>query len=203
VTNEQFAQFVFTANYNSDHGGQDEANRPVDDVNWYDAMAYCHWLNDLARGELKNLTVRLPTEAEWEKAARGRLSPAASEGDRAGAREWPWGNEFDKDKCNCHESGLGRTTPVGAYSPQGDSPYGAADMAGNVWEWCHSLYEPYPYQVNDGRESESDSDCRVVRGGGYTDVRASMRCVSRDRIDPHLSYGGLGFRVVIAPPLPE
>ena len=70
------------------------------------------------------------------------------------AYEWPWGNEFDESQCDLDERGRWGTTPVGAYSPQGDSPYGCADMAGNVWEWTHTLFMPYPYRADDGREDE-------------------------------------------------
>jgi formylglycine-generating enzyme required for sulfatase activity len=67
-------------------------------------------------------------------------------------RLYPWGGKFDNSKCNTDASGVGDTTPVGKFSPRGDSPYGVADMAGNVWEWCNSLNNPYPYNAKDGRE---------------------------------------------------
>jgi formylglycine-generating enzyme required for sulfatase activity len=157
VTNEQFAKFVEEAAYKFgwEKNWKKKANHPVVKVSWSEAMAYGRWLNEALHGEIKDLQLRLPTEAEWEKAARGEYG-----------NEWPWGNEFDPHKCNSSERRQGGTTPVGAYSPQGDSPYGAADMAGNVWEWCHSLYQPYPYMVDDGRESENENaGDRVLRGG--------------------------------------
>ncbi|MBI1930893.1 formylglycine-generating enzyme family protein [Candidatus Poribacteria bacterium] len=88
-------------------------DHPIVDVTWYDAAAYCQWAG-----------VALPTEAQWEKAARG-----------TDGRIWPWGNEWDKSKCNSYESGIEKTSPVGSY-PSGASPYGLMDMAGNVLEWC-------------------------------------------------------------------
>ena len=113
-------------------GWEKKKDHPVTYVKWTEAMAYCQWLNQILNSEFtrsgQNLILRLPTEAEWEKAARG-----------IDGLEYPWGNTFDKNKCNTSESGKGGTTPVGLYSPQGNSPYGCADMAGNVWEWTHSL----------------------------------------------------------------
>jgi toxoflavin biosynthesis protein ToxD len=200
VTNEQFAKFVASAQYPFDQGDwQKKANHPVVNVTWHDAMAYCQWLNDTLRSELKDRTLRLPTEAEWEKAARGGLSSVADEGDTEGAREWPWGNEFYQNKCNSSEGGKGGTTPVGAYSPRGDSLYDAADMAGNVWEWCHSLYMPYPYEANDGRENETGSASRVSRGGSWADTKKYARCAYRETNVPTYSGEFNGFRVVVSP----
>jgi formylglycine-generating enzyme required for sulfatase activity len=151
-------------------------------------MAYCQWLNSLLKAELPSgLVLRLPTEAEWEKAARG-----------IDGLEYPWGNQFDKNKCNSGESKKGETTSVGIYSPQGDSPYGCADMAGNVWEWSHSAYKSYPYNVNDGREDEQKDVSRVLRGGSYFDEGSNLRCAFRFRLAPFDGDDYLGFRVVVS-----
>ncbi len=156
-------------------------------------MDYCMWLNNLLKGKLpQGLFLRLPTEAEWEKAARG-----------TDGREWPWGNEFDKSKCNSEESGKFGPTPVGLYSPQGDSIYGAADMAGNIWEWCHTLHKSYPYKANDGREDEHSFAPPVLRGGTFFNSARLARCAFR-HWDGLTSRGiNYGFRVVVAPPIPE
>ena len=140
-----------------------KAEHPVVQVTWQDAQAYCQWLNQAHGGELpEGWVFRLPTEAEWEKAGRGEYG-----------QEWPWGNEFDPKKCNSSEGGANGTTPVGAYSPQGDSPYGAADMVGNVWEWTHTLYRNYPYQAKDGRKSKQGTNARVLRGGSFTTIEGT------------------------------
>lgn len=172
---------------------QRKKDHPVVLVLWKDAMAYCQWLNNLLKGELPaGLALRLPTEAEWEKAARG-----------TNGLEYPWGNQFDKNKCNTDEGGKGDTTSVGLYSPQGDSPYGCADMSGNVWEWTHSLFTPYPYQVNDGREDEKASGARALRGGSFFDNVRRARCAFRyGYVSPNGNlYYNRGFRVVASPVL--
>jgi formylglycine-generating enzyme required for sulfatase activity len=116
------------------------------------------------------------------------------------ALEYPWGNEFDKAKCNSSEGGKGNTTPVGLYSPQGDSPYGCADMSGNVWEWTHSLKKEYPYKVNDGREDESVNARRVLRGGSFNGNERDARCAFRNDYIYIFSYL-VGFRVCASPNL--
>ena len=194
-------------------------DHPVTYVKWTDAMDYCRWMNNLLKGELPSgLVLRLPTEAEWEKAARWKPSPSGSptgvlregQGDALNLSkgegesfEWPWGNEFHKNKCNSSEGGRGGTTPVGLYSPQGDSPFSCADMVGNVWEWTHSLFKPYPYKVNDGREDEKASGGRVLRGGSFGDDKRYNCCACRynGRIDGLFSF--IGFREVMAPPISD
>lgn len=181
------------------------ANHPAHDVSWHDARAYCAWLTQEWRQAGKiaaNEEVRLPTEAEWEKAA------SWEPGGKGRKREFPWGDEWDVAKCNTSESGLGTTSPVGMY-PKGASPYGCLDMAGNVWQWTSSLWgkdlmEPefkYPYDPRDGRENleVGDNVRRVLRGGAFRDVRLAARCACRDRYYPHLSPRSSGFRVVVSP----
>jgi len=215
VTNDRFAEFVKATQYvtqaekEGGHSGmtfvkgfdwqhphgpesnlKDKGDHPVVQVSWHDAVEYCKWLGAKLRGAIGTLVVRLPTEAEWEKAARGEYG-----------NEWPWGNKFDPTRCRTSESSSELTIPVGTYSPQGDSPYGVADMIGNVWEWCHSLSRPYPYKTDDGREDESGSDLRVVRGGVQDCYYRHGRCACRDDFPPDFRAFHFGFRVVVAPQL--
>lgn len=169
---------------------EDKADHPVVQVSWDDTMAYCKWFNESFKSELGDLLLRLPTEAEWEKAARG-----------AYGNEWPWGNEFDLSKCNSAEGKKGDTTPVGAYSSAGgDSPYFCADMVGNVWEWTHSRFVKYPYHAKDGREDEASRDSRVLRGGSFLNHRYYARCAYRDNYTPDDRYYFIGFRVCVSSP---
>lgn len=192
VTNEQYDLFVQFQN--GEHPVSDWKNKkdhPVVRVSWNDAQAYCKWLNDTHGYELpQGFVFRLPTEAEWEKAARGEFG-----------FEWPWGNEFDENKCNSLEGGKNGTTPVGAYSPAGDSPYGAADMVGNVWEWTQSLFKGYPYQAGDGREDLKASGIRVLRGGSFSYNHGFARCAYRNVNPIYNPFDSRGFRVVASPAL--
>lgn len=162
-------------------------------IGWNDAITYCQWSNNLFKDELPSgVVLRLPTEAEWEKAARG-----------TDGRLYPWGEKFEQYRCNTQESALQATSPVDSYSPQGDSPYGVADMCGNVWQWTRSLFKQYPYGPDDGRENLKTPGYRVFRGSAFSVSAKDARITSR--ISFHTNEGGgLGsFRVCLAPPLPE
>jgi formylglycine-generating enzyme required for sulfatase activity len=150
---------------------------PVVNVSWKDAVDYAAWLARTT-GQLW----RLPTEAEWEKVARG-----------TDGRLYPWGDSFDMSRCNTNESKIGTTTPVGAY-PGGASPYGAQDLAGNVWEWTSSLFRPYPYRQNDGRERLDSTEHCVVRGGSWY-VDATYARAARRGVGWPDSLFDAGFRV--------
>jgi formylglycine-generating enzyme required for sulfatase activity len=170
-------------------------------VSWYDALAYCRWLTQQIWEDVgENFIIRLPTEAEWEKAARGPLpSPLGrGAGGEGGGRIYPWGDEWDPAKCNTRESGIGGTTPVGQYSPAGDSPYGCADMAGNVWEWTGSVYKPYPFDSSDDPDLPfvPGADHRVLRGGSFFNRHAAARCTAR--IGQRYKDWDYGFRVVLS-----
>ncbi len=146
---------------------QQHPDHPVVRVSWQDAQKYVQWLAGVT-GQLW----RLPTEAEWEKAARG-----------TDGRIYPWGNQWDKARANTRDGGPIETTPVGAYAAKGDaSPYGCHDMAGNVWEWTHTAwYDQPPYDIN---KYENDSDNRrVLRGGSWDYIPQYARAACRDRSD--------------------
>jgi len=175
VTSIQYMAFVKAGGKCPRHWENDKIpagkeHHPVVEVSWYDAVAYCDWLSEVT-GKL----YRLPTEQEWEKAARG-----------TDGRKWPWGNEWQDGLCNTLESGIKDTTPVGRYSPQGDSPYGLQDMAGNVWEWTASWYDEKRMR-------------RVLRGGGWDFSQDFARCACRDHDSPDLSNYVVGFRCCVAP----
>ncbi|MEI2610513.1 MAG: SUMF1/EgtB/PvdO family nonheme iron enzyme [Candidatus Promineifilaceae bacterium] len=172
VTNEQYGQFIKAGGYKEkrwwmDAGWQAQqegkwveprfwgdakwngSQQPVVGVSWYEAMAFCAWA-----AEVTGERIRLPTEAEWEKAARD-----------PDGRPFPWGEaEPDEKLCNFYRK-VGQTTPVGQYSPLGDSPYGVADMAGNVWDWTAEWFKPYP--GNNKPDEAYGETYRVGRGGSW------------------------------------
>ena len=144
-------------------------DHPVVYVSFYDAVAYCNWRTKIDK---EGFEYRLPTEKEWEQAAQG-----------PDGRIYPWGDEFDKNKCNTYESGIGDTTPVDKY-PEGRSPYGCYDMAGNVWEWIDSWY--------DKKET-----AKVLRGGSWDDfAQERARCANRYGGFPGFRFSVMGFRCV-------
>ncbi|MBO9333248.1 MAG: SUMF1/EgtB/PvdO family nonheme iron enzyme [Roseiflexus sp.] len=156
-------------------------NCPVTDVSWEDARHFCRWLSNLMA-----TPYRLPTEAEWEYAARG------SDG-----RRFPWGNEWDPTRANTRDGGPGIVTPVGSY-PSGASPWGCLDMAGNVWEWTASLDAPYPYRSDDGREDPNAPGRRILRGGSFANPHGFARCACRFRLAPTVRNEFLGFRLAFS-----
>jgi formylglycine-generating enzyme required for sulfatase activity len=172
--------------------------KPITGVNWYDAWSYCEWLSELlkARRMLSFTEVlRLPSEAEWEKAARG-----------SSGRIFPWGNRFEAHRCNSRSSGLNEVVEIGRFAPQGDSPCGAVDMSGNVWEWTMSLWGEsghtpefgYPYDPFDGRENcdAPETIRRIIRGGAFYYFDECVRTATRNIMLPTMHHSGGGFRIV-------
>lgn len=195
VTNAQFAEFLNAVRvpagsprrYDYDdadarihrHGGRYRAdlgfeNHPVMEVLWSGALAYC-----------RTLGKRLPSEAEWEKAARG-----------TNARRYPWGRAAPDRRRAQFAAGWNETTPVDAH-PAGASPYGVRDMSGNAWEWVASAYRPYPYRADDGREDSSPGPVRGTRGGGHDSPAEEITTTQRGRTlsrNPASGHHNIGFR---------
>ena len=169
-------------------------DHPVVNVSWQDAQAYLKWLRE-ASGEPD---WRLPTEAEWEKAAR--WDPRAN-----ASRIYPWGDSFDTNRCNTRESGIGHATPVGSYPASderrsGASLWGSEELAGNVWEWTSSLLEPYPYARTDGREAPDSIENRARRGGSWYNNARNARAACRLDLRPDNRSRNCGFRLALSRP---
>jgi formylglycine-generating enzyme required for sulfatase activity len=231
ITVAQFRVFVESSGYSraTERCLEGLENHPVRYVSWHDARAFCAWLADRwgERGWLpEGCTVRLPTEAEWEKGARGGVSLPKSfvvlkpdmlvrkaediefRENLESRRAYPWGEEAGTERANYGETGIG-TTSAGGCFPDGRSPYGLEDLSGNVWEWTRSLWgedwrKPtftYPYDPSDGREDVNAGDdvLRVLRGGAFGGAPNNVRCAFRSWSRPYSRDSGLGFRVVVSP----
>ena len=164
-------------------------NHPVTFMTWGDALAYAAWLT-----ERTGQPWRLPSEAEWEKAACWNPHTGAT-------TLYPWGASFDESYCNTYSGGISGTLAVGMY-PHGGSPCGAQDMSGNVYEWTHSRFAPYPYSIHDGREDESVAGKRTIRGGSWASHDEHATAVYRKKHDTHeiFSVPVIGFRLVLGDP---
>jgi serine/threonine protein kinase len=193
ITNAQYALFIKATGYQAPshfeagRPPKGKESHPVVNVNWYEALAYCEWLS-----KMTGKSITLPSEAEWEKAARGDKDK----------RTYPWGDEFDALRCNTDELGLDDTSPVGIFL-EGASPYGVLDMNGNVWEWTRSFgydVSKYPYDPKDGREDLSRKDVtRALRGDSFYGDVDCARCAFRDQDYPNNMSEGRGVRVVLSP----
>ena len=154
------------------------ANVARTNVSWYESVAFCHWLNYHLGTSFE---IMLPTEQQWQRAAQGDDN-----------REYPWGDEFDPRCCNSNQSGIGKPTPVTQY-PNGASPFGVFDMAGNVWEWCLTRWG------DDSTAAEGDLP-RVVRGGAFSYHPDYSQATYRFNFNPSFRNPFGGFRVVWIPP---
>lgn len=198
VTNQEYARFLADEpgcpppRYWHDPRFNNPA-QPVVGVTWHDASAYCGWLSErLALAGLlpAGMTVRLPLEVEWEKAASWDTR-------RRAKRRYPWGEEWSSARANTAEArGAWVTAPVGCY-PEGVSPFGAHDMIGNVWEWMASVYASYPGSAAPFHEPKS----YVLRGSSCVSLPKEARCTYRSRLPADYWRYHLGFRVVVASPL--
>jgi formylglycine-generating enzyme required for sulfatase activity len=193
ITNREYQAFVSDIGYtpphdwNGDQFPAEKGSHPVVNVSWNDATAYCKWLSEKTKKQY-----RLPTEAEWEKAARGEIGFI-----------YPWGNEFDLQKANTSEANNGGTSEVGRFSPQGDSPYGCADMVGNVWEWCNDWlnedeYEKRVDKIVKNPHGPPTGTYHILRGGSFNFNCIGSRCAIRESADPYVSVNNNGFRVALS-----
>ncbi len=183
VTNTEYQEFILDTNHRVPRQWigfsypEEMGNHPVTEVSLADAFAFCTWLSKKTGN-----TYQLPTEAQWERAARGD-----------DGRMYPWGNDFDPWRCNTKESGKAGTTWILSYSPSGDSPWGVSDMAGNVMEWTCSTMQPYPFLH---QPPQAERENVIVRGGSWYYSRRLARCASRETVLSTLTSPAIGFRVV-------
>ena len=189
VTNKEYYKFLMQTGHRLPQFWTDfrhpaeYGNHPVAGVSYADCLMYCDWINSET-----NSNYRLPTETEWEKAARG-----------TDGRMYPWGNKFEKWRCNTAESNRAETSSVGIFSPSGDSPWGVCDIAGNVFEWTMSAYAPYPIEENPLPNPKKPDENIVIRGGGWYYSRKLVRCAAREVVIPTFVSPVLGFRLAKTP----
>jgi formylglycine-generating enzyme required for sulfatase activity len=203
ITHQQQAEFLTLASWSEDEFEQwlakkypdvrqtqphfwhdqlyNHPTQPVVGVCWYEAQAYLSWLSNQSGNFF-----RLPSEVEWEIAARGPEF-----------RCHAFSKQFHIGCANTADTHLRRTSPVGIF-PKGDTPDGVVDLAGNIYEWTSSLYRPYPYNPSDGREAHDEKGRRVMRGGAWIDTRASLRAAFRGHAPPADRLPFLGFRVSVS-----
>ncbi|MEO0562576.1 MAG: SUMF1/EgtB/PvdO family nonheme iron enzyme [Chloroflexota bacterium] len=210
ITNTQFMQFIHANGYNTEEWWtaagwqqrthydwteprfwQDDtwnlADHPVVGVSWYEAIAYCRWLDNqsmeprpVASGHCR---IVLPTEQQWQYAAQG-----------ADGRHYPWGNQWNSAMCNnnVNRQGVEKTTPVTQFKGKSDSPFGVIDMAGNAWEWCLTEY-------SSGNNRVDGVEARVIRGGGWLNNEPDdFYCAERVKMDPTQRTNYRGFRICLA-----
>jgi formylglycine-generating enzyme required for sulfatase activity len=207
-------------------------NHPVVGITWYEALAFSRWLNEVCQNKNwreAKISVQLPSEVEWEKAARGgeeipqshiitaiseirtnaRLSAQAGPNEQRKRndklqRQYPWDDNPDPNRANYADTGINATSAVGCF-PGGASPYGCEEMSGNVWEWTRSLWENYPYPTDAKERAKRENleaprdKGRVWRGGAFYSDDRFVRCAARDRNYPYNWDYRLGFRVAVLP----
>jgi formylglycine-generating enzyme required for sulfatase activity len=203
VTVAQFAAFVEAAKFDLENADalRDLPTRPVRWVNWHDALAYCEWLNGmlavaltlakhpLARLRERDWSVSLPSELEWEVAARGGLRD----------QTYSWEGDSDPNQANYEDSGIKDTSAVGCFAANG---FGLCDMIGNVWEWTRSVYASYPYDPKEKKREDlkAHQGNKVLRGGAFGLGRDGAHCACRYWISPSNRFDSIGFRVVLRGP---
>jgi formylglycine-generating enzyme required for sulfatase activity len=210
VTGRQFRVFIDLTGHKPENEGSlyGPPNHPVVWLGWFDALKYSEWLTQRLRVwegtpdpvaallRHEGWCVTLPSEPEWEKAARG-----------TDGRAYPWGNEPDNNRGNFGGTGIMTTSAVGCF-PEGASPYEIEDLSGNVWEWTRSVWGPYPYPSDAAGRAEREylevreGVRRVRRGGAFFSSPRSARCTVRLGSGPYPHGGGMGCRVVLRPALP-
>lgn len=166
---------------------KEKLNYPIADVDWYDARDFCQWVT-----EITGKNVRLPTETEWEKAARG-----------TDGREYPWGNnQPNSSLCNFTRN-IGTTTPVDRYSPACDSPYGVVDMVGNIWEWTGNIWyvsntDKSDSRIDNYRDKDDSKRHRILKGGSWLEASNLISISYRSWYNQGYSSINIGFRCVLS-----